>query len=281
MDKESLSRNTFVSDDFTYNKTEILSVHIDRKKLATNSIVITHFSKHARRLSRLNLDTDSKSMTKRSNKKINSTPPDIPASPSTPTPPPTAADSRMLRRPLLIASLGNPPPQYRNTLHSAGHTLLTTLQQTLSHPPFTKSRPHANGLLSRGDAFTLWQSPTLMNVSGPAVATAWKTFLRDLPHEQRARAKLVILHDELESPLGKIKTKVGGSARGHNGLKSCVGSLGGMAFTRVGVGIGRPESRESGDVASYVLRKMSGGELRKVEEGVDDLVDILTKMLEE
>ncbi|CAF9904842.1 aminoacyl-tRNA hydrolase [Imshaugia aleurites] len=186
----------------------------------------------------------------------------------------------MLRRPLLIASLGNPPPQYRNTLHSAGHTLLSSLQQTLSLPPFAKSRPHGNGLLSSGDDMTLWQSPTLMNVSGPALATAWKAFLRDLPNEDRSRAKLVVVHDELESPLGRIKARTGGSARGHNGLKSCVGSFGGMAFTRIGVGIGRPESRESRDVANYVLRKMSVVEMQKVREGVEEVVDILRKMQE-
>ena len=120
-----------------------------------------------------------------------------------------------------------------------------------------------------------------MNVSGPAVATAWKTFLRDLPNEDRTRAKLVIVHDELESPLGKIKFKVGGSARGHNGLKSCVSSLGGMAFTRIGIGIGRPESRESKDVANYVLRKMSVVEVQKVTEGAEEVVGILVKMQEE
>lgn len=122
-----------------------------------------------------------------------------------------------------------------------------------------------------------------MNVSGPAVATAWKTFLRDLPDEEdRTRAKLVVVHDELESPLGKIKVKSGGgSARGHNGLKSCVGSLGGVAFTRIGVGIGRPESRESRDVANYVLRKMSGVELQKVNAGLQEVVDTLLKMQEE
>lgn len=120
-----------------------------------------------------------------------------------------------------------------------------------------------------------------MNVSGPAVATAWKTFLRDLPNEDRARAKLVIVHDELESPLGKIKVKIGGSARGHNGLKSCVSSLGGMASTRIGVGIGRPESRESRDVANYVLKKMSMMEVQKVTQGAEEVVEVLMKMQEE
>lgn len=120
-----------------------------------------------------------------------------------------------------------------------------------------------------------------MNVSGPAVASAWKTFLRDLPNEDRTRAKLVVVHDELESPLGKIKVKVGGSAKGHNGLKSCVSSLGGMVFTRIGVGIGRPESRESRDVASYVLKKMSVVEVQKVNQGVEEVVGVLMKMQEE
>ena len=83
------------------------------------------------------------------------------------------------------------------------------------------------------------------------------------------------------TPFGKIKVKVGGSARGHNGLKSCVGSLGGMAFTRVGVGIGRPESRESRDVANYVLRKMSVVELQKVNQGVEEVVEILMRMQDE
>lgn len=93
-------------------------------------------------------------------------------------------------------------------------------------------------------------------------------------------AKLVVVHDELESPLGKIKVKTGGSAKGHNGLKSCVSSLGGMAFTRIGVGIGRPESRESRDVASYVLRKMSPVEMQKVSDRVDEMMEVLVKMRE-
>lgn len=79
-----------------------------------------------------------------------------------------------------------------------------------------------------------------MNTSGPAVATAWKVFLKDLPSEEGSDAKLIVVHDELESPMGKIKVKIGGSAKGHNGLKSCMSSLGGMAFTRI--------ESESGDL---------------------------------
>ena len=86
------------------------------------------------------------------------------------------------------------------------------------------------------------------------------------------------MHDELESALGKIKVKRGGSARGHNGIKSCVGSLGGVDFWRVGVGIGRPESRESRDVAAHVLRKMTAGEVMRVKEGVEELLRVVSEL---
>ncbi|KAI4131143.1 MAG: hypothetical protein LQ338_001348 [Usnochroma carphineum] len=149
----------------------------------------------------------------------------------------------MSLRPLFIASIGNPPPAYTNTLHSAGHTVLNSLRTWLLNPPFTKSRPHASGLLSASPDFTLWQSPALMNISGKPVATAWRTFLFSLssPEDKKA-ARLVVVHDELELPIGKIKVRDGGtSTRGHNGLKSVMQALGGgMEFTRVGVGIGRP-----------------------------------------
>ena len=119
-----------------------------------------------------------------------------------------------------------------------------------------------------------------MNVSGPAVAAAWKAFLRDLPHDERERARLVVVHDQLESAVGVVKAKYGGSAGGHNGIKSCGVSLGTMAFARVGVGVGRPESRASGDVSGYVLRKMTELELRKICGAVEGVVEILVKMQE-
>ena len=185
----------------------------------------------------------------------------------------------MLRRPLFIASIGNPPPAYTNTLHSAGHTLLNFLRETLAYPPFTKDRSLANGLTSSGDQYTLWQSPSLMNVSGKQVASAWKSWLRTLSiNEDRNAARLVVVHDELESPLGKIKLKQGGSTKGHNGIKSCVTSLGGMDFARIGVGIGRCESRDPQDVSAYVLRKMKTTELQKIWDGVGPLMMILNDL---
>ena len=190
-------------------------------------------------------------------------------------------ESQMSRRPLLVASLGNPPPAYANTFHSAGHTLLESVRYSFRYPDWQRHKPYFNGFTSRGADYTLWQSPSLMNVSGKAVSAAWKAFLASQPSsEARSRALLVILHDELESPLGRIRVKTGGSARGHNGVKSCVASLGGMEFTRVGVGIGRPESRESGDVAKYVMRKMKPQELQAVADGAGEVMQVMADLAE-
>jgi PTH1 family peptidyl-tRNA hydrolase len=178
---------------------------------------------------------------------------------------------------ILVASLGNPAP-YTSTLHSAGHILIEALRLQLSHAPFTRDAYISPGLVSRGPQFTLYQSPNYMNTSGGAVSKAYKAFLRDLPPDERAAAQLVVLHDELEAPLGKIRMKVGGSARGHNGLKSCVEKLGGLQFVRIGVGIGRPESRQSRDVAAYVLKKVNGLERQRIEDGAADVLRVLERI---
>jgi PTH1 family peptidyl-tRNA hydrolase len=172
--------------------------------------------------------------------------------------PPSMAATR-----LLVCSIGNPAP-YINTLHSAGHTVLNTLAVALAYPSFQKSRAYGNGLVSPGSEFTLWQSTSLMNISGAGVSAAWRQFVKECRGEE---PRLVVVHDELELGLGQVKVKSGSaSAKGHNGLKSIREALGERVdYMRIGVGIGRPESREANVVAGYVLRKMTGVERGKIE----------------
>jgi PTH1 family peptidyl-tRNA hydrolase len=114
--------------------------------------------------------------------------------------------------------------------------------------------------------WTFWQSPSHMNTSGPAVNKAWNAFQKDLSPEERRDAVLVVVHDELELPLGKVKVKTGGTHRGHNGLRSCHEAIGKDKYTRLAIGIDRPESRDPQDVANYVLRKI-GRQEKEVLEG--------------
>ncbi|KAI9877792.1 MAG: aminoacyl-tRNA hydrolase, partial [Pleopsidium flavum] len=228
-------------------------------------------------------------------------------------------------RPLLIASLGNPPP-YTHTLHSAGHTVLSSLASHLSLPPFTRSRLLSNGLVTppfpplgskptttttTTPPYTLYQSPTQMNISGPTLAKTWHAYLRSLaslslsmPGEEEgsrsrsssSRARLIVVHDELEESLGRVQVRRGGaSARGHRGVRSCVESLrgGGVVqqggaegqnkikgggeggFIRIGIGIGRCQSREPEDVARFVLRGMEGWERERVEKAAKEVARLL------
>ncbi|KAL4805991.1 peptidyl-tRNA hydrolase [Aspergillus unguis] len=167
-------------------------------------------------------------------------------------------------RSLLITSIGN-PGRYRNTRHSAGHLLLDAITPLLrSHlPPIYKT----------------WQSPSLMNDSGKKLVKELETFRRlDYVQHQTSAVTLVVLHDELEKPLGKIVVRLGGpeklSLRGHNGLKDIFKHLqkkkmypndGALSILRIGVGIGRPESRQPDDVSKYVLSPMEGRELDAVD----------------
>lgn len=189
--------------------------------------------------------------------------------------------SRML--PILVCGIGNPGSTYANTLHSAGLTVVKTLAERLAYPPFQKDRSLGNGLVSRpsvsGDSgdWTLWQSTAYMNESGKGVRGAWMTWSKSLPDDG---GRLVIVHDELEKPLGSVtlRTNQGGSAKGHNGLKSILAVMGNTPFARIGIGIGRPISRDSDDVAQYVLRKMTPGERDRIEKCVDEVIAKLAQL---
>ena len=205
--------------------------------------------------------------------------PAVPRSLPSPPPSPMAAARAS---PLLICSVGNPGSTYANTLHSAGHTVLKKLAERLEYQPYQKSRPHGSGLVSKplapSDAdWTLWQSTSLMNVSGKGVKAAHNTWSQDKP---AGEGWLVIVHDEMEKPLGAVNLNVrqGASAKGHNGLKSIMASIGNVPFVRIGIGIGRPVSRESKDVANYVMRKMTPGEKAKIEGSVEEVIAKLKEL---
>ena len=205
-----------------------------------------------------------------------------PAGPIAPllTPPRTPMQSAR-RLPLLICGIGNPGGAYANTLHSAGLTVIKALGASLGSPEFVKDRALGNGLVSRnstpgdGREWTLWQSTSYMNESGKGVAAAFREFSRSAPD-----ARLVVIYDELEKALGTVtvRAKEGASAKGHNGLKSAMASLGGQNFCRMGIGIGRPLSRESDDVAAYVLRKMTEDEKHKIEGCLDQVIKKLEEL---
>ncbi|USP75777.1 putative peptidyl-tRNA hydrolase [Curvularia clavata] len=191
--------------------------------------------------------------------------------------------------PLLVASIGNPGASFANTLHSAGHIVTSSLSHAKNYTPFQKglsglvSRPQPTHLAfsltgfrrveSERDVYedwTFWQSTSLMNVSGNGVKRAYNEWLREIRRqtgESTLEGRLVVVHDELESALGKVTIRDGAaSAKGHNGIKSCQQQLAGLKWWRVGVGIGRPESRDPNVVSKYVLGKMTAFQRSQLEK---------------
>jgi len=160
-----------------------------------------------------------------------------------------------------VVSLGN-PGEYRDTFHSVGHLALESLQRKFpSEQPTFASERHGKKtvLTSSGSKYTLLQSPTLMNVSGPWLAKAYKEYLTDnglTPSE----LGLILVHDDLEEELGVVKIRQWTrSHRGHNGVKSVLASLRPdpqSHWARVSVGIGRPEERDPSTVSDFVLSKI-------------------------
>lgn len=123
-----------------------------------------------------------------------------------------------------------------------------------------------------------------MNVSGQGTLKAWKAFTSLHPASADAVTALVILHDELESPSGAIKLRRGESSpKGHNGIKSVQSSLKsagllpamGERFIKIGVGIGRPVSREKDDVSAWVLGQLTAAEKAKIEAASESLSAVL------
>lgn len=167
----------------------------------------------------------------------------------------------------LIAGLGNPGSRYEGTRHNAGFLVVDELARRRG---LTFKR-QKQGLVARFGDVRLLKPTTYMNLSGRAVqAEATKGGIR--PEE------IVVVHDDLHLPLGRLRFKSGGGGHGgQNGVRDIISRLG-PNFVRLKVGIGQPER---GDDASWVLAKFQEGERELLEQVVLGAADALEVLLEE
>jgi len=150
----------------------------------------------------------------------------------------------------LVVGLGNPGNRYAATRHNIG---LRTVEEVAARLGGSwRGRWHGRVCETRdGDERLALLAPeTFMNESGRSVAPALRFY--KLPPE-----RLLVVHDELDLPVGDIRAKSGGGLAGHNGLRSVVQSIGTQDFLRVRIGIGRPERGDPRPVADWVLQPFS------------------------
>ena len=145
----------------------------------------------------------------------------------------------------MLVFLGNPGKDYTATRHNAGFMLCDYL-----YPDASYQMKFHSQFMKAGNAYVL-KPMTFMNLSGTAVSEA-ASFYHLSPEE------ILVIHDDLELPLGKAKLQKGGGLQGHNGLRSIKERIGSDAFYRLRIGIGRPQH---GDVRLYVTSPFKKDEM--------------------
>jgi PTH1 family peptidyl-tRNA hydrolase len=180
-----------------------------------------------------------------------------------------------LRRPQLvvrhlIVGLGNPGPEYANTRHNVGFMVIDELSRR-HHIP-VKALKHSarigEGEIS-GEPTALAKPLTYMNVSGQAVGPLMR-------RHSLTPSNLVVIYDDADLPLGKIRLRSRGSAGGHGGLKSIIGVLGTTEFSRVRIGIGRSGR---GDLVDHVLSGFRREERETMEHAIQRAADSVEAIL--
>jgi len=173
----------------------------------------------------------------------------------------------------LIVGLGNPGRRYRETRHNVGWEVISRLARRARIAVDEEDGFSDVGRGSIGGTRVILARPqTYVNVSGEAV--------RDLRRHHRLRPQdIVVVVDDLDLPLGRLRLRASGSAGGHNGLKSIIEALGTTEFPRLRVGIGRPA--EGVDPADHVLTRFTSDEQAVVDAALDRAAEAIETAITE
>ena len=173
---------------------------------------------------------------------------------------------------LLVAGLGNPGREHASDRHNAGWMVVDELARRHSG----SFRAKFSGRLAEtriGDArVALLRPETFMNESGRSIGAAAR-FFKVAPED------VLVVHDDVDLPVGRLQARLGGGLAGHNGLRSISQSLGTAEFTRLRIGVGRPERGDPRPVADYVLSPFAPED--DVEEIVGRSADAVESLLAE
>jgi PTH1 family peptidyl-tRNA hydrolase len=164
----------------------------------------------------------------------------------------------------LIVGLGNPGPEYSETRHNVGFKVAEELARR--HQVKFRKSSKWKALIAKipdvGDGVVLAQPATFMNLSGWAVRGL-------VSFHKIALADLLVVVDDADLALGRLRIRVAGSAGGHNGLKSIIQDLGSEQFPRLRVGVGR----QPGELKNHVLGRFGSDERSQIEAAVKRAAD--------
>jgi len=156
----------------------------------------------------------------------------------------------------IIAGLGNPGAEYRNTRHNMGYKAVDSLASELG---ISVTKKKFKGLIGEGrigsEKVILLKPETYMNLSGQSIREIVNFYKVPMDH-------LIVIYDDFDLPLGAIRIRKSGGPGTHNGMKSVVSELGSRNFPRIRAGIGS----SGGEAVNFVIGKVSSGEQTVLDE---------------
>jgi len=181
----------------------------------------------------------------------------------------------------LIVGLGNPGIEYQFTPHNAGFLAIDRIAEVCgANVSNRRGRALTAKTTLAGQDVLLAKPETFMNLSGLAVAALLHELELDSPAED-----LIVIYDELAIPLGQLRIRERGSAGGHNGIKSILGTLGTEEFIRVRIGVGKPPTVTGREVKAggtdYLLSPMRKMMLQELDEVLDQAVRAVEMILKD
>ena len=171
----------------------------------------------------------------------------------------------------LLVGLGNPGSKYESTRHNMGFLAVDGLARRKGFR-FNKLRFRAwtAEWMVNGEKVLVMKPQTYMNLSGEAVGEAARFYKIPADH-------VVVISDDISLPVGKLRIRTGGSAGGHNGIKSIIAQLGTETFPRIRVGVGEKPNPQY-DLADWVLSKFSETDMEALRPALEHAADAAKKI---
>ncbi len=170
-----------------------------------------------------------------------------------------------------VVGLGNPGPEYKGTRHNVGQRVVDHLARTLKKRWSREGASQVARAQWRGEPLYLIKPGSFMNVTGPAVERLCRRLGLD-------PADLILVYDDIDLPLGKVRVRMKGSHGGHKGVRSIIETLGTAELRRIKVGIGRPGGKD--EVVDHVLSPFLPDELPLIEAASDEAARHVRALIE-
>ena len=176
----------------------------------------------------------------------------------------------MMAVPYILVGLGNPGDKYVHTRHNIGFDIIDAFAQANKVEITTDKWDGLTGKIKQGErTIHLVKPMTFMNLSGKSISRYVDFF--KVPPE-----RMIVVHDDLDMKLGRLKLVKGGGAGGHNGIRSIITSTGSTGFYRLKVGIGRPgtgDAPEEMPVDRFVLTSFGSAEKTIIQERITAILE--------